>query len=195
MKKNIFILLIVLCILVISKLVLFAGETKYDFRKTNWGMSKEQVKASEKGEIVVENENTVIFMVPDFDDNFQCGYDFLENKLYSSLYRFSGEHSNKNLYIDDYERLKGALTKKYGKPIADNIEWKNNIYKDDRANWGMAISLGYLMYFSMWETPATWISLILSGDNYDIGFGILYQSKELRKWAEEIKEKETSKGL
>ena len=47
MKKNISILLIALCILAISTLTLFAEEAKYDFRETNWGMSREQVKATE----------------------------------------------------------------------------------------------------------------------------------------------------
>jgi len=51
MKKYFSILLIVILILVISSLALFAEEVKYDFRKTNWGMSVEQVKLAEKGEI------------------------------------------------------------------------------------------------------------------------------------------------
>ena len=59
MKKNISILLIVLCTLVISTLILFAEEVKYDFRQTNWGMSVEQVKATEKNKIAFEDEETI----------------------------------------------------------------------------------------------------------------------------------------
>ena len=51
MKKIVSILLIILLILAISNLALFAEEVKYDFRQTNWGMSVEQVKLAEKGEI------------------------------------------------------------------------------------------------------------------------------------------------
>jgi hypothetical protein len=36
---------------------------------------------------------------------------------------------------------------------------------------------------------------VLEGDNYKTGLMILYNSKELIKWAEQIKEKESSKGL
>jgi hypothetical protein len=32
------------------------SEDLYDFRKTNWGMNKAQVKETEKGKIVEENE-------------------------------------------------------------------------------------------------------------------------------------------
>jgi quinol monooxygenase YgiN len=47
MKKNVSILLTVVCILTFFTLVLFAEETKYDFRKTNWGMSMEEVRIAE----------------------------------------------------------------------------------------------------------------------------------------------------
>ena len=167
-----------------------SGGEKYDFRKTNWGMSKEQVKETEKGKIVSENEDEVIFRVPDFDDNFECGYSFLENKLYNSTYLFIGEHTNLNDYIDDYERIKEALTKKYGKPIKDTISWKNDLYKNDKQYWGLAIVSGDLDYFTLWETSTTTILLALFGNNYDISLGIRYESKELRQWVVKIREKE-----
>lgn len=59
MKKNVSILLMMLYILAISTLILFAEEAKYDFRETNWGMTKEQVKATEDKK-------------PDFEDNTLC---------------------------------------------------------------------------------------------------------------------------
>jgi len=195
MKRKISLLLIILCILVISNLILFAEETKYDFRETNWGMSKEQVKAMEKGEIVLETEREVDFMVPDFDDNFKCGYLFLEDKLYRSLYLFIGEHTNKNDYINDYERLKETLTKQYGKPRLDKVTWKNDLYKDNQQEWGTAIGIGHLSYNAFWETSTTEIILILFSVNSEITLFNAYISKELREWAKEIKEKETSKGL
>jgi hypothetical protein len=196
MKKNIFILLIVLCILVISKLVLFAGETNYDFRKTNWGMSKEEVKATEKGKIIDETKNKVEFMVPDFDSNFECGYFFLEDKLYHTLYVFRGNFTNKNNYINEYEKWQEALIKKYGKPKKDyGAVWHNDLYKNDKQEWGMALSVGHLVYFTQWETPTTEIGIMLGGNNYQIYLAISYDSKELKEWAKEIQEKETSKGL
>lgn len=51
-------LLVVLCILIISTLILSAEE-KYDFRKTNWGMSMEEVKG-------IETLDEILFSLPIF---------------------------------------------------------------------------------------------------------------------------------
>ncbi len=36
---------------------------------------------------------------------------------------------------------------------------------------------------------------MLGGNNYQIYFGIFYESKKLKEWAKKLKEKETLKGL
>ncbi|MBA7580090.1 hypothetical protein ES708_21977 [subsurface metagenome] len=189
MKRNVSILLIVLCILVISTLILFAEEVKYDFRKTNWGMSVEQVKATEKNKIVLEDEKTLATGRVQVDGK-ECiyVYYFLEDKLYRTGYGFMEKHTNKNLHIDDYEDLKEILTKKYGKPVLDKVTWKNDLFKNDKQNWGTAISIGHLDYFSSWETSTTFISLGLNGDNYKISLTLGYYSRELEEWAKKIEE-------
>lgn len=130
MKKNVSILLIILCILAVSTLILFAEEAKYDFRKTNWGMSKEQVKATEDKKPDFEDNTMLSYEVTISEKDFECAYLFLEDKLYGSGYLFFGEHTNKNLYIDDYEELKEILTKEYGKPKIDKVTWKNGLFKN-----------------------------------------------------------------
>jgi hypothetical protein len=129
-KKNVPILLIILCILAVSTLILFAEEAKYDFRKTNWGMSKEQVKATEDKKPDFEDNTMLSYEVTISEKDFECAYLFLEDKLYGSGYLFFGEHTNKNLYIDDYEELKEILTKEYGKPKIDKVTWKNDLFKN-----------------------------------------------------------------
>lgn len=207
MKKNVSIVLIVLCILTFFTLILSAQETKYDFRKTNWGMSMEQVKAVEDAELFVEIENDTFLYYSGINiagKDSVCLYFFLEDKLYNSGYVFNGEHSNKNLYIDDYKGLKEMLISKYGEP--DNkkllslynrgeIYWTNDLYKDDKSNWGLAISKGDLSYISIWETSTTEIALVLDGDNYKIYLHIGYASKELKEWANKIKEEEAKEDF
>jgi len=129
-KKNVSILLIILCILAVSTLILFAKEAKYDFRKTNWGMSKEQVKTTEDKKPDFEDNTMLSYEVTISEKDFECAYLFLEDKLYGSGYLFFGEHTNKNLYIDDYEELKEILTKEYGKPKIDKVTWKNDLFKN-----------------------------------------------------------------
>ena len=130
MKKNVSILLIILCILAVSTLILFAVEAKYDFRKTNWGMSKEQVKTTEDKKPDFEDNTMLSYEVTISEKDFECAYLFLEDKLYGSGYLFFEEHTNKNLYIDDYEELKEILTKEYGKPKIDKVTWKNDLFKN-----------------------------------------------------------------
>ena len=189
MKRKSIILwgLIVLFIFSIS-LTLLAKEQVYDFRKTNWGMSKEQVKATEDKKADYEDNDFLYYKVKINGDNYICGYNFLEDKLYSSSYRFTGKHVNKNLYIDDYKKLKEILIKKYGKPIGNRVRWENDLYKDDKNEWGMAISIGDLEYWAWWKTPTTEICLLLTGDNYKITLDIHYHSKKLKEWANKIKE-------
>jgi len=129
-KNNVSILLIILCILAVYTLILFAEEAKYDFRKTNWGMSKEQVKATEDKKPDFEDNTMLSYEVTISEKDFECVYLFLEDKLYGSRYLFFEEHTNKNLYIDDYEELKEILTKEYGKPKIDKVTWKNDLFKN-----------------------------------------------------------------
>ena len=192
MKKYFSVLLIVILILVISTLALFAEEVKYDFRETTWGMSKEQVKATEDRKADYEENAMLSYKVKIFGGNYYCFYSFLEDTLYNGGYVSTEEHTNKNLYINDYKELKRILTKEYGKPIMDEINWKNDLYKDDKSEWGMAISIGDLEYWALWETLNTKIGLILDGDNYEISLILSYDSKEQREWVNKIKEEKTT---
>jgi hypothetical protein len=193
-KSIIFLGLTVLLILSFS-LTILAKEQVYDFRKTNWGMSKEQVKTTEDKKPDFEADTWLGYFVTISGKDFRCFYSFLEDKLYKSGYSFTGKHTNKNHYITDYKNLKESLTKKYGKPKTDIVLWENNLFKNNKEKWGTAISVGHLLYRATWETPTTMIALTLSGDNYKIGLNIYYESKELEEWVKQIEEKKTSKDF
>jgi hypothetical protein len=103
-------------------------------------------------------------------------YYFAENQLVAGRYIFLSEHSNKNLYINDYDDIKESLIKKYGQPNVDRPVWNNDLYKNDPSEWGMAISVGHLSYTAGWQLANTQIILHLGGDNYDITLGLDYHS-------------------
>jgi len=63
LKKRLIILGILICIFLFFSIVVLSNDTKYDFRQTNWGMSKEQVKATEKNEIAFEGEEEINYKV------------------------------------------------------------------------------------------------------------------------------------
>lgn len=206
--KKLSILLIVVLLTCLALTVFATEEVKYDFRKTTWGMSKEEVRAAESKELYYEgNSNighSIVYEIKIGNKDYGCIYVFLEDKLYNGGYVFNEEHTNKNDYIDDYEELKEILTEKYGKPdekklwsLHDRGEmyWKDDSYRDDRSRWGMAISKGDLAYGSIWETPTTDIELILDGDNYDVSLRIRYISKELKEWANKILKEKTKSNF
>jgi len=152
-------------------------------------MTREQVKKTEQGNIVKEYSDVLIYRgnVGGFD--CKIVYIFAKGKLVRAKYISTVTHSNPNDYIWDYKKWKEILTKKYGDPIEDREIWRNDLYKDDPQYWGLAISAGHLAYFATWETPATEITMLLHGENFEITLEIEYQSKQLKYLEEEEKEK------
>ena len=186
-------------IVVIGFLVTFFTQNcfadDYDFRKTKWGMSKAQVKSSESLVITEEREKNLFYKTRILNKNVALLYKFINNQLVASYYMILETHTNKNDFIDDYDTFKNTLTKKYGKPKMDKIVWKNDLYKDDYSSWGMAISVGHLVYASTWEVPNTEIGNMLHGENYNISYVVTYESKKLKGLKEKVEEKEALDAL
>jgi hypothetical protein len=172
-------------------------KAKYTFRKTLWGMTKESVKISEKKEPALDQEATLAYQDTLIGLNMGVYYYFVNNKLVRSGYGIIEKHSNRNLYIKDYDKIKEALIEKYGDPSDKwvngkkykEIVWLNDLYKDDPSHWGLAISIGHLAYQLIWITEETEIYLHLTGDNYEIQLLVSYISRELKD-LEEKKDKE-----
>ena len=176
-------------------LLLVAFSLFAQFRNTKWGMSIDEVKQSEKAEQYLQRENVLGYKDQLLDLDVSCNYLFVDNQLFRASYVINEKHSNDNLYIDDYNKLKKALNKKYKTAVADKSLWKNDLYKDDRSQWGFAISLGHLTYFIYWETKDTDIILVLKGDNYKIDLILQYNSKELKDLGAKQEEKEQESKL
>lgn len=174
----------------------FSLAEEYDFRNVNWGMSREEVKSIETADDFLELEDgayTYKATVASLDSYLI--YDFVENKLASSAYMFLVEHSNENLYIEDFYDLKTLLIKKYGEPAFNIINWDNDLYKDSEQDYGFAVSIGHLEYFTRWETDKTTIKLQLGGDNYDILLSLIYISKEYKDLLNKADEEEDLSSL
>jgi hypothetical protein len=154
---------------------------KPDFRNVQWGMSKEEVKKYENSELTSDIEEGLGYQnlrVARFDTVLTYHFN-VNNELFSAGYYLIHEHSNKNDFIDDFDYLKELLIEKYGEPKEDEIIWKDDLYKDDPSDWGMAIFTGDLIYKSLWENEDLIVELRLKGDNYKKEFTILYKSKEI----------------
>jgi len=172
---------------------------KYDFRETNWGMSKEQVKEIEKN-ILLIGEDSIQDSIIGCDGSLhyngevhghKCDiyYYFIKDRLISATYKnvdsFVG-FKVKFIYI--YKDLKTALLKNYGKPYDDSVE----MIKDEPiAPYAKVI----------WEHPTDniyQIKLLLMGfeDKNKVEWLINYQSREgknIKECLADYTEKEKAK--
>jgi hypothetical protein len=151
-----------------------------DVRNVRWGMSKQEVMNTESklGKPEYQTEINLGYRSTVLNKDASILYEFRNNKLFSLYYEFKIKHTNKNDYIDDYNDVKTALIEKYGRPSEDKIVWKNDLYRDDVQHFGMAVSLGHLVYKANWQVNnnRTDVSTRLYGDNYKIYLFILYAS-------------------
>jgi hypothetical protein len=140
-------------------------------------MTKEQVMSSETSEFMQQDDERSLFYKGSVNDlDCRIIYVFAYDTLVRARYYIYEEHSNKYEYITDYEKLKEILKNKYGNPTKDRTTWLNSMYKDNPKDWGLAVSIGHLAYFSEWDTESTQIWLMLQGDNHEIKFTVEYTS-------------------
>lgn len=153
------------------------------FREVRWGMSEREVRATETDQPIHTSKNALVYNGSVAGLPCNVIYIFARDKCVRGKFQLLPTHSNENEYISDYENIKELLINKYGPfigPSEDNSDyfWRNDLYTDDYQNWGMAVSIGHLVFMSKWQTEDTDIGLILSGDNYEVTLIIEYVSKE-----------------
>lgn len=167
------------------------------FRETLWGMSKEQVKKVETSWFIKEEKGGGDFKgldvlyykteVGSLEAVIICY--FAENLLTRARYQITEEHASSNLYIDDFKNIKSQLTQKYGAPARDDAIWSNDLYKDEPSEYGMAVSVGHLMYVAEWYLPETSIQLLLRGDNYKITLSVEYTGDNFGEFEKKVRER------
>lgn len=164
-----------------------------DFRKVTWGMTRSEVFATEDCELVLDSEQALFFEGTVADLPANIIYVFAAGICIRAKYLVTKEHSNLNRHISDYGSLRELLVRKYGRVRGKDDEysdilWLNDLYQDDFDEWGFAVSIGHAFLSAEWENERSKVGLVLSGDNYDIGLHVEYESKELAHLEDQIKE-------
>ena len=191
MKKG-----IAVCIMVFFGLMwsTTAFSNEYDFRKTNWGMSMEEVAEAEDalelqyGDRPLPGESYEAKV-----GGLDCyiNYYYIGDKLARAEYEFNYEATLEYICVNNYRHLKEKLLEKYGKASEEEDIWIDDLYKDDPENWGRAIARNQLLSYAQWETPSTRITIILAGDEYgNIALKIKYRSQQIKELEEEFTAKE-----
>ena len=170
----------------VAQVKLSWGDT-YNFRNTKWGMSPEEVIASEKMAPIKKDEKMIKYKTQILDKNVELLYLFAQNKLIGASYKLDEIYLNSERFIKTYTRFKEELIKEYGAPNKEITHWKNDAFKSDRSKWGIALSLGYLEYFTFWETPGTTVSCGLKENNYYVLCSVEYWSMEFSNLLDKTK--------
>lgn len=174
----------------ITQAKLSRGE-EFTFRNATWGMTQEEVVASESRlDPVSTNENTIRYKTQLLGRNVQLVYFFAQNKLTRTAYMLDDNYLNSNHFLNTYQRFKSALTRKYGPPLKEETTWTNDTFRNVSLKRGLALSLGHTEYFSNWETPQTRINLSLKEENFYVQCRIEYWSKEYSYLAEEARKED-----
>ncbi|GAI00643.1 unnamed protein product [marine sediment metagenome] len=66
-------------------------------------------------------------------------------------------------------------------PLGSNVTWRNDLYKEDYSNWGLAVSLGHLEYSSLWKNQEVEIFLTLSRENNKLSLRAEYKGLRIKK--------------
>jgi len=169
-----------------------------DFRNVTWGMSKEEVKALEKSPFhdtdALPTGSFIRYLDTVAGVQVFAVYIFAGDTLTRAKYMVRESHSNDNDFFLDYDALEKALSNKYG-PSEPKVNWKGDLFKDDRSKWGLAVSSGDLTVSQRWVTPRTNIFLYLTGDNYTVKLGVEYDSVEYEGFEEKLMEQQNQEKL
>lgn len=153
-----------------------AAKDSHDFRQARWGMSQEEVKASEKTSPADERPEVITYW-GDFEGmRVLIGYVFENDKLVNGGYMFAQRHHEFNNYIQDYKNLKNYLISKYGRPFADEAIWSvGEDPEEDTKKFAQAVCSGRLRYITVWETSNTLIKLTLERRKDRCQIGLLFE--------------------
>ena len=158
---------------------------EYDFKKFFWGASMDEVIKVEgtpllDGKVNGVDATYIAYKTTAVGLDMILAYYFCDDGLFHVTYILNETHSNESLYIDDYEKFKSALEKKYGETWWDFENWENDSKKEYYADRkGDALCYGSLEYSTIWFLDRTFISMDMSADNYEITMTVNYESKEI----------------
>jgi hypothetical protein len=162
-----------------------------DFRNTIWGMDHTQVVATEGtppsqiresgGEVVLRYESARVAGL-----NCRVVYIFAKDKLVRTKYVFQQEHDKKNDFLADFTMVDAFLMGTMERPTEQRVSWRNETYKMEPQNYGVAISLGQLLYSTQWKGTRTVVTHALIGENGAITHEVEYVSVDLEPWEDQI---------
>lgn len=156
------------------------------FRDFQWGARQADVIKKE-GRPVDKTEEMLIYKTTLAGMNMAVAFKFTSAGLQSGNYLSQEKRTAPIKYFDDYAILQDLLTKKYGKP-KEQINWHDKSFSDQREHWGTALAAGHLSVGSEWMTPDSRVRLYMTGENFKVTLGLIYQNRATLEEAEKGRE-------
>jgi len=150
--------------------------TSTSFRKSSWGMTPEEVKATESAIPISDNEMVVLYQETFLNMPTKMGYVFKDGKLIKGAYLFEESFENPDDYILRYEKIKNSMISDLGPPSLDEIKWVDEDSRQQEVS-GAEVCEGKVIYKSEWVEEDTFVLLLLEGANDKCRQGIVFESK------------------
>lgn len=150
--------------------------TSTGFRKSSWGMTPEEVKATESAIPISDNERVVLYQETFLNMPTKMGYVFKDGKLIKGAYLFEESFENPDDYILSYEKIKNSMISDLGPPSLDEIKWVDEDSSQQEVS-GAEVCGGKVIYKSEWVEGDTFVTLLLEGANDKCRQGIVFESK------------------
>ena len=170
------------------------GQLTPDVRKVSWGMSEEEVRYTEKLELLPidvpevartemydsnEKVSVLMYQTTVVGINVILLYVFVEDRLGMMSYASSEDYSDYNLYASDFGELNNTLTEKYGRSKSDVDNVPDMVRKAGMASdIGLLLRRGGYRKTIEWQTLRTVISHKISNEGYGVAHVLMYESLE-----------------
>jgi len=133
----------------------FANGSKFDFRKTTWGMTLAEVKKSEEISVHDSSDKKLIYQTVISQKDANVEYNFSNGKLTQATYIVNEGYYDPAKNYDDFIMFDKILTKKYGKPTSAEKKGVGTESIRKSLSEPVAMSLGYLILKSTWNLKNT----------------------------------------
>jgi hypothetical protein len=156
------------------------------FDEMQWGLTKKQVVELEgkpSGQEKVAGLEVMRYDQRVHSMDCSIEYVFAANKLSRTRFCFRNDYLDKNVSLNDYQKIKDALAQRFGRPLEESMNWRDATLKSDFSSWGDAVSQGDLELSSRWQTPKTEILASLTGKDQVISLTVEYQGIALKELA------------
>jgi hypothetical protein len=172
-----------------------------DFRGVRWGMTPEQVRATEPGTPMMGQSGPfsewLVYSGQFGGRDINIMYVFFHGKLARASYRFTAKHKDDlNDFIADYRAVEPLLRKSLGDPVSEKAVWVDDSLQEERKSYleqdratpsdilpsdrnvGLAVSVGNLKLYTNWTDGRSKILHALTGAEGAITHEIDYSPAE-----------------